>query len=226
MKRFSLTPIFLALFWSLSSCSDNDGPHADEFVSYDIVKLSSINNTGTIFDIYLPNSDEIITYTDTRGAVIDTTKVALGERLLLGYVPESVPYVSGNVKATGYRAIYNEALYVDTNDFFAKPLNTSEGIYLYSLWRTGPYLNVHGKVTYTKEGSTLMLSINGRDLDNKNPCPRLLLSYLMAEPVPNFQREFYASFDISELWDNPWCEGFEVELDNLNLEKSVFEFSK
>lgn len=215
------------LFFSIVvvSCRDDSGPYQEQFVSYDIVQfVDQSNEGGTEFSFYLPDNMNEMIYI-TSGAVIDTTKVKPGERLLLGYIPETIPHVSGHIKATGYSPIHNDALRVSERGLENEmPDWKRDGIYLYSIWRMGPFINLHGKTVYSTDGRQFMILIDRSDVDDKNPAPVLRIVNRMINPVDNFQREFYASFDLTNLWAKEWIEGATVELNNTNLPNDKFYF--
>lgn len=228
MKLLKLTSfIILALSMSLSGCNGNTGPFQEEFVSYDIVCFDNqSNNSGATFSLYKPDADVKIEYHDPISR-LDTALVKPGDRLLLGYVPEGLPYESGRVRITGYSTISNDALRVSENGVEQEmPHWRSNGIYLYSMWRTGPYLNVHGRLVYSENERTLSLVIDRHDVVDEKALPVLRLIYQSMEHLDNFEREFYASFDISALWDKDWVDGIEVRLNNTNLKQDSFIFKK
>lgn len=226
MKIFNYISLFV-LSLCMIACSENDGPYADEFVSYDIVQLVSASRAdGTVFSIYKPGSDKEILYTDARGVVIDTTKVPVGNRMLLGYVPETTPYVTGKITATGYTPIHNDTIKAFAGGDISDIGWNDNGIYVYSVWRMGPFLNIHGKVTYSTQNVRLMLLIDQKDLKDETPMPNVYLTYMMDVPADNFEREFYASFYISPLWDKEWIEGFALNVNNTNLPVNIFKFEK
>lgn len=204
------------------ACADNSGPYQEEFVAYDIVRFDGQSKSkGADFTFYMPNSDTPVCYNDPRGEIIDTLRVAPGNRLLLGYIPEKEPYVDGTIHATGYSVIRNDTLCVNqANDLDAGKLE--QGIYVYSMWRTGTYLNVHGKVTFSEDSTSISLAVNGSNL-SAGSVPRLYLDYFMENPRPNFEREFYASFDVSLLNPDDYP-GFCVEVNNTNLKQNSFTF--
>lgn len=212
--------LFLGVISGCSSKTDN----AETFISYDIVKLEAQGASGTSFVLYRPNSDDPIVYTDSR-KVINTSLVPVGNRLMLGYIPAGAPYQSGPITAQGYSVINNDTLRVYAPEVFDNDDWRRDGIYIYSIWRTGPYLNVHGKVAFT-DVAILRLGMVETDLEDNTPVPTLYLLYRMNNPVDNFEREFYASFDMSNLWENEWCEGIEVNVENTNLLQDKFIFSK
>lgn len=210
----------------MTSCG-SDGDAVSTPVSYDIVQLKSQTaEEGSVFSLYLPGSTEEIVYTDNR-AVIDTSKVAIGERLLLGYVPGGAPYVSGKVETRGYSLIQNGLLLVSMDGVDeSMPDWRRDGIYLYSIWRSGDFINVHARFTYSEKPRSLSLVVDKEDVAARNPHPTLRLVYRMDVPDENFEREGYSSFDISALWNCGWITGVTVELANTNLEIDKFSFEK
>ena len=223
MKQI-LTLLFVSIttLGVVSGCSKNV-PDSDTFVSYDIVKLESQSASGSTFVLYRPNSDEPIVYTESR-QVIDTLQVPVGNRLMLGSVPAQAPYKSGPITAKSYSVINNDTLRLYKDEVFDNDWQR-DGIYVFSIWRTGNYLNVHGKVTQTNV-AILKLGMTQTDWERQNPMPQLYLFYRMNTPTPNYQREFYASFDLSPLWLQEWCEGIELNVANTNLKQDKFIFSK
>lgn len=227
MNNFKYNILLVAgLALAAASCNDNEGPYADEFVNYDIATLSAQSkDEGSRFVLYRPDSDEEIVYTDSR-EVIDLEKVEVGQRLLLGYTCQGEPYVSGAIKATGYSPINNDTLRVYTREIIETGGWDRDPIYVYSIWRSGPYLNVHGRVTYTDDEAIFRLGIMDEEIENETAVPQLYLIYQMKDPAPNFSRDFYASFDISKLWGEGWCRGFDVNVNNSNLKQNLFQFTK
>lgn len=216
--------LLLAAAGALASCSSDVMPV--EACNYDIVCLQSQSSeTGSVFSMYLPDSDREIVYTEQR-AVIDNSAVPVGNRVMIAYFTDT-PYVSGNITVRGYSPIHNANLLMST-DGIDNTLDDwrRDGIYLYSIWRSGRYINLRARLTYSTEPRELMLVVDAADVEAKNPCPTLRLVYRLSEPVENFERQQYASFDIGVLWDAPWIEGVVVELANTNLDVDRFTFAK
>lgn len=210
----------------MSACRNDSGPYAETFVNYDIVQLAEQSEeTGAKFLLYRPEGNEPVIYTEKR-AVIDTNRVKIGNRLLLGYISENELYVSGEISATGYSPIFNSKLKYLATDSIQKLKNNQTGVFLYSIWRAGPFLNLHGKTTYTDEKALMVMCADSLDLASPNPVLSVDIIYYMDDPKENFQRDFYASFDLSEFWENPESQGLTVTLDNTNLKINTFSFSK
>lgn len=226
MKKPLYCLIALVLSLAVYSCNEKD-TFEDEFISYDIVVLSEIAKNGTTFVMYLPDNNNEIVYHDARGAVIDTNLVAVGERMLLAYIPFTEPYVTGNITAKGYSPIINGELTFNESASIASTPWDENGIYIYSIWRMGNFINVHGRATYSDAETSLSLVADKADIDSETDTPQLYLTYYMEEPKPNFERDFYASFDVSQVWGSAWCNALTVNVANTNLtNKTQFTFTK
>ncbi|MCH5247069.1 MAG: hypothetical protein J1E99_02815 [Muribaculaceae bacterium] len=227
MKKLLNSLFLISIAVLFFSCSNDSGPFEDEFVNYDIMQLVSQNKEkGTTFSFYVAGNNDEVIYTDVR-EVIDTTKVKLGDCLLLGYKTMNKPYESGNIIAIGYTPILNDKLRVSEDGVDNEmPDWKRDGIYLYSIWRMGNFINVHGRLVYSDEDKELVVVIDRKDVNQENPLPTLRLIHRTFDPVENFEREFYASFDISAIWKFDWLEGVQVELNNLNLKQDTFLFYK
>ncbi len=225
MRNLTLL-LSLAVVILLSSCSGDDAGEA-VVCNYDIVCLKDQSAaTGSVFSMYLPDSDREIIYTDSR-AVIDTAAVAIGDRLMIAYVADGVPYESGDVKVRGYNTVYNSMLMVSAGGIENTMADwRRDGIYLYSIWRSGDFINVRARLTYSSEPREFVLVVDADEIDAKVEVPVARLVHRMALPVENFERQIYSSFDIGALWHLPWIKGLKIELANTNLTTDTFTFTK
>lgn len=223
-----LSKIFSAAAFAVltlaTGCSDNEGPYSSEFESYDIVQLTANGTDATVFTMYRPDNDEPIIYTDSRNLKLGDLEI--GDRLLLGYVTEGKPYVSGPIRAVAYSLIQNDDLTVYDQPSDVPATSQVEGIYIYSVWRMGRFINVHGKTVYSDDDTNLALGVVRDDVEAQSGMLQLYLTYTMERPVENFRRDFYASFDIGEVWLQPWCNGVTVNVNNTNLPVNQFQFNK
>lgn len=219
-----LLPLFAVMSVSMS-CREDNGPYSDSFINYDIVIFESQTaEEGLSFKMYLPDSDTPIIYSDVRNS-ISLKNVSEGDRLLLGYMAEKGPYVSGPITVKGYNIIGNGTLAIVEGDRWLPDNYTSTGIYIYSLWRMGQYLNVHGRIVYDPSGASMNLVVSQSEMSG-SACPELNLIYGMKTPRDNYEREFYASYDIGSLWNDESYNGFVVNVDNTNLTTNKFSFTK
>ena len=226
MKKIISLVFGILAIAALSACRDDSGPYASQFTSYDIVVYDEYSKSGgSQYTLYRPDSDEPIVYR-APDQYIREEAIPVGDRLLLGYIPAGKPFESGDIRITGYSQIANDDLRTYTLEQLENSRWDRDPIYLSSIWRAGPYINVHGKLTYSEGDTVLRLGVTDTDLDNENPVPTLYLIYQMRYPEPNFSREFYASFFIGDLWHESWCEGVRVVLNNDNLQQNEFTFTK
>lgn len=218
--------IIAAISMLCVSCAEGDnGPSVA--CSYDIVCLGSQTaEHGSVFSMYLPDSDREIVYTESR-AVIDTSVVKVGDRLMLGYVPEGKPYESGRVTVKGYTPIHNSPLMVSSGGVENElPDWRRDGVYLYSIWRAGDYINVRARLTYSDKPREFVLVVDTDEIRAKVPVPTARLVHRLEVAKPNFERQVYTSFDISPLWWQTWIKGLRVLVSNTNLETDTFIFTK
>lgn len=217
MKKY--LSLIIVMLLSLTSCSD-DNP-SNSAVLYDIVCLEDDSDTGSVFTLCKPGSDELITLTARQR--LDTRIVAPGDRLLLMYVSQSgEAYRSGEITAKGYGKIVNGELNVTDGEEIADL--EREPIYLLSAWRAGKYLNVHVRLPYQEGPRDLTLAMPATQTSSN--CPDIYLVNASETDVATFSRAYYASFDISQLVNDPHVEGFTLHLNNSNLNLDEIRFDK
>ncbi len=59
-----------------------------------------------------------------------------------------------------------------------------------------------------------------------SPTPDIYLVHTMAQPSDYHDRVYYASFDISDIWERPDVTGVRLLIANSNLDKGIFTFNK
>lgn len=215
-----LMSLITAVMTVVTGCSDGDEP-SEEAILYDIVCLEKDSGEGSVFSVSKPGNDENIILTTPQR--VDTRIVAVGERLLLMYVPQSgVAYQSGAVSVRGYGRIVNGELAVtegaETAGWDRDP------VYLLSAWRAGRYLNIHARLPYDENPRAFMLAMPETQVDGRYP--DIYLVHALEADVTTFSRAYYASFDISQIIDDPDTEGFTLHLNNSNLRLDEIRFEK
>lgn len=214
-----LAVVFPALV--LSSCNEDEGNPNTRMALYDIVTFESTGAEGSVFT-FQKSGDSPLIKLDAIGFELDTEKVSLGSRVLLGYYPKSgEAYVSGKIDVSGVGLINNDTTVVrpiERYDWQANP------VYLYALWRTGKYLNLHARLEYSSEPRMFGLVVDSLTLDDEIP-QLYVVHNLMGQPE-NFERETYASFDIENVWNRPGCQGITVYVEDLNLGQDEYTFMK
>lgn len=220
MKKILFLITILPAMMSLTACSDDDNP-SDSIELYDIVRLESVTEKGSVFTLCKPASDDEITLVAPQ--IVNTKLVAEGERLLIMYVPDSrEAYRSGSVTLKGYGTIINgELKHGDDEDIDGWE---SDPVYLLSAWRSGKYLNIHARLQYGVKPQNFNLVMPDEQSGGKYP--DLYLVYSRDADVTTFSRAYYASYDISELVEDSDVEGFTLHLNNSNLKLDEIKFDK
>ena len=224
MKK-SLLHIVIALTIALplallsSGCRDGN---MNEVVptTYDIVCLNQVSKSLTVFTLTKPGNRDLISY--TCNGQFDTTYVKVGQRMLLAYhIPNGgVPYRSGNIEPIGYSLITNDKLrrgnISDVENWDRDP------VYMISAWMSQDYLNIRARLPYDTKERLLAVMVDESSLDNEYPDCYLI--HRLEEPVNTFERNYYTSFDMSALRKLPACKGFNLILNNSNLQRDTYKF--
>lgn len=202
-----------------ASCSNDDGDPTSEVTLYDIVCLESVSKAGTTFTLTKPQGSSVITY--KTPLVLDTTRIKVGERFMLAYrTSNQAPYLSGNITPVGYSLITNDTLragYISKVDNWDR-----DPVYLLSSWMSQDYLNLRARLPYDTEPRLLAVMIDSLTLDNAYP--DCYLVHRLKEPVNTFERSYYISIDMKGLRKLPSCQGFNLILNNSNLERDTYRF--
>lgn len=227
MKRTVWTLLYVATLLfavSLTSCRDDDGPFADKAVLTDIAVVMESADGAARFAVQkgedTPSATLIV-----PSLTLNDKEFPVGDRLLLSYHysdPTTPAYSSGEVSVDGIAKINNDVLRIDPID--AHPNWDKTPIYLYSIWRTGCYINVNSRLTYSTTTRTFMLMVDKATVDDE--VPELYLVHDIKDAPDNFTRHNYASFDISALWNRPTCKGVNINVASTNNPQKSFTFNK
>lgn len=211
--------LILTLAVILAACRDTDGPEEVNPTVYDIVCLRSMDDSGSVFTMTKPDDNRIITYTAREH--IDTTVVHVGDRLLLAYRPKSGrPYESGQIQARGYSTVYNDRLRIGQIDRIEEW--DRDPVYMLSAWMSENYLNLRARLTYDTKPRTFLVMVDSATIDRERPVCYLI--HRMAEPTVNFERATYMSIDMSSLRKLDGCRGFELRLNDSNMDTDILSF--
>lgn len=205
----------------LTSCGEDgvDGPV--DMTCTDIVTfIGNKDGRATFVFRKVDDSPEI---TLTSQAAIDTTDVAPGARVLLRYIPDNnLPYTSGPITMLGGSLI--SLSLIDTEWHNAYDQWDKDKVYVYSIWRSGSYINTHIRLTYTSEPRVFCMAADPATIDSA--WPDVYLVHIIPGENDNHDRAYYASFDIGELWSRSTVEGIRLHVANSNLDKQIFTFTK
>lgn len=219
-RLFSLLAVALSLI--TASCSDDDGIDGPvDMQLWDIVTYegSGTDGKGSVFTLRQVDDSPLVTLTSTAGI----REIDPQTRLMIRYIPENgKAYTSGPVRLLGASKINNgtaETEWKEEYDGWNR-----DKVFLYSVWRTGSYMNFHVRLTYSTDARIFKLVADPSTLDTEYP--DLYLVHIMAEVTDYHDRAYFASFDIEDVWNSPKTRGVRIHLANTNLDKDIFTFHK
>lgn len=216
-------PIILLMITAVamvSGCGDDDNVPTTSPTTYDIVCLSEVGDHGTVFTLTKPQSSRLISY--SVNARLDTTKIKLGDRIMLAYQTTSQPpYKSGAITPVGYSLINNDSLY--TGNITKIPHWDSDPVYIISAWMSEDYLNMRVRLPYISDSRVLGVML---DLPTVNSeYPDCYLVHQLVEPINTFDRSYYISVDMRVLQKLPNCHGFNLKVNNSNMDIDTYTFT-
>lgn len=204
----------------MTSCGVDDGVDGPVAIRlWDIVTYEGSDSQGSVFTFRQVDDSPLITLT----APVKFESLEPGTRLAISYIPESgKAYTSGPVKLVSASKITQSKLETEWNDDYA--LWDKDPVYVYSMWRSGSYINLDSKLTYTSEPRIFRLVVDPATSDSESP--KLYLVHILPDDTDNHDRAYIASFDISDLWVRPNVREVRVHVANSNLNKDIFTFKK
>ena len=218
-----LTHAFITAIMTLTlgSCGEDgvDGPV--EMTCTDIVTFAgNIGNRATFTFQKMDDSPEI---TLTAQSALSAAVVEPGTSMLISYIPhDNMSYTSGPVTLLGGRQVTQSSVVTEWREEYDNW--DKDKVYVYSAWRTGKYINVHVRLTYSPEPRLFCLAEAPSSAGTA--WPDVYLVHAMDGEVDNHDRAYYASFDINEVWARPEVEGIRLHIANSNLDKQIFTFAK
>lgn len=228
MKQLSNFLLILFMSFAFIACSNDDKNNEPDLTGneiYDIVTFvgnPQSNNNNSVFQFQKENDSRLTTLRATNIA-LDSTTIKVNTRLLLAYNPESGMHnVDDNITVKGYSIVFNDS--IRTGDITKLPNWDFNPIFVNSILRSGTYLNIHCGLTYSYEPSGFILLIDAETINN--PMPDVYLSYQKGDDRESYNKEFYASIDISNLWNRPSCKGFTLHVNDSNFGNNTIEFKK
>ena len=221
---FSAIPLLLgvlSLALTLPSCSDDsgvDGPVEMQF--WDIVTYEgSPSGGGSTFPFQQVDDSPLITLTSTSSL----KDVKEGERMAVRYIPESgQAYTSGAIRLLSASKITQSPVEIEWKEEYDEWKR--DKVYVYSVWRSGNYINFHVRLTYDTEPRLFRLVADPSTIESD--IPDIYLVHIMAKETDYHDRAYLASFDIGELWTRQNLRGVRIHVANSNLDKDIFTFTK
>lgn len=225
MKRLMCyVVVMMALSIGFVSCEDDEVvmPEYPNETFYDIATFLGNSQDNAVFELQKDEDSEPVRLTAV-GVYLDTTSIKPDMRVLIGYVPKSgAAYVSDKITLVGVGRIFNDVSHnvnlADYPDWDGTP------IHLLSMWRTGKYINIHCQVVYDKTGARFGLLVDETTIDNEYPDAYLV--YIPEGDPDSYNKNLYASIDISEVWYRRGCKGINIHLNNSNLGEDTFRYIK
>lgn len=223
-RRWRMLIMSIAVLAALAGCRDNDGPFASSARLTDIAEVVDAPEGGSRFAVMQgEDSEPAILYAPDYS--LNDTDFPVGSRLLLIYHypdPATPAYSSGNITVDAVAKINNDLLRVDP--IADHPEWDSSPVYLYAVWRSGNFINVHSRLTYSTSSRQFMLMVDKPTVDDD--FPDLYLVHDIHDAPDSFTRQNYASFDISSLWKRKSCKGVRVNIASTNIPQKSFIFNK
>lgn len=224
LKNYLLL-LCLGIFATACMSDDNDSPTIDDTTMCDIVSFvgnPQSNNNRSVFQ-FQKEGDSRLTTLRANNIALDTTSTKVNTRVMLYYTPESGMHnVDDNVTVKSIAQVFNDS--VRTGDVTKLPDWDYNPIYVNAIWRSGTYLNINCGLTYSYEPSAFMLMVDATTVDN--PYPDLYLTYHKGDDRESFFKNFYASIDISRIWNKSTCKGFTLHVNDSNFGNNEITFKK
>lgn len=203
---------------SLMSCSDDAESNDQAFLS-DIVTVESTGDSGSRFTFRRYGDSPLITLTAPGLRLDDKT---VGRRVLLRYYPESgKPYTDGGIRPLAISAVNCDTTVIRPVERYDWNANA---VFLNAIWRSGDYINVHLRAVYSDKPRYFSLMVDSLTLTA--PVPQVYLVHNTLGAPDSYMREIYASFDITNVWGLPGCDGIEIHVNDSNLKKEIYKFNK
>lgn len=205
----------------LYSCSDDTGVDGGVIPEiWDIATYAGpLPSGGSSFSMRQVNDSPLITLTYS-GVLED---IAPGTRMAIHFIAiNGKAYESGPIKLLQASKITQgevETQWSEDYDDWQR-----DKVFLYSIWRTGSYINFNVKLTYTTEPRIFKLVADPATLDSDSPV--LYLVHILPREIDNHDRTYLASFDISPIWNRDDLKSISVRVANSNLNKDIFTFTK
>ena len=207
---------------TLASCSDSsDEPGVSMFQN--IVTFTGNGATAAYFE-YQEYEDSPAVTLAVRGP-LNEKKVALGTRLLMTYsLPADVKYGEdcSDVTLRGLQTIYTDTA---TTVDHATALAAQAPIYVTTLYRSGPYINLY---CYMPSLPSRKYFIVADESSIGADTVKMYLSTRVPEESPTYNSTQVASIHLGELWTkSPTGQIFSLEVNNTNnVYRRRFNFTK
>ncbi len=221
MRQIFVILLGLMLPLLMSGCREEGIDGTVEMTLYDIVTFNG--NIDGRADFTLVKVDDTPEINLTADRSLDVEQDRIPGRMLISYIPAGgKAYESGPVTLLSASLINSADVLTTWHDEYDGW--DSDGVYLYSIWRSGRYINIHVRLTYTVEPRVFCMAADPSTL--LSDYPDIYLVHILESPVDSHDRAYYASFDLSPVWDSDNVKGVRIHIANTNLDKQIFTFEK
>lgn len=209
---------------ALPSCMNHDtvdGP-VKRYLT-DIATYAGADSAGgTLFELQRADDSPLVRLS-WPGRFKDDVALNPGQRLLIQYYPLSgVAYQTGPIELRGASLITCDTIRQGAIGDF--PQWNRDKVYVYSLWRTGQYLNMHCRLAYSTTPRTFALVV-----DDSTASAARRQAYVVRQldtVAPGHDREYYVSWWIGPVWRRDDVRALDVHVANSNMPQTVYTFSK
>lgn len=214
--KSTITALALALLTLATACNSNDPDDGDKYF-LDIVTLESNGDAGAVMTLQKMGDSPLITLISNQR--FNPEEFQAGKRVVIYYHPQSnVQYESGPV--TVQKALQTLGEGNPAKESTAEATNhwASAQVQIAALWRTGKYLNIIFQAKSVGEPRQCDLFIDSKTEGAETPN-----LHLVFEGSPGAMAEyftFYASYDISKVWDAETTKGIRVYFADLSVSGS------
>lgn len=200
----------------ITSCNSDSPGGLEEEPLYDFATLTGVNDNGSTLEVIRQGDEQPCTF--TTPLKVDTTRIPVGDRLLITYVNSNgVSYVSGPINLYRYQQVLNGDIEIGTSTEWNSWRTNDVSIYYAT--RTGKYINVMANVYVLNAPKTFTIVADKETLNDEYP--NVYLVFLSDTNLEGSMRSGYASWDISKVWDLPTCKGIKLHMANIVGDKVV-----
>ncbi len=205
---------------SCSSDGEKSGDGLPSDMCADFATFENTSGNGSVFTLRKSGDSELITL--TAPVRIDVGKIKPETRLIIYYTPSGgqMPYESGPIDLYGITAIQNGT--PEPTPLAKIESWTSQSMKMVSLTRSGEYLDVWAELSLDARPERFTLALDEATADSAYP--ELYLVFTSDSQIGRV-RQYYASFDLSDIWDLASCEGVKIRYLGGSGEETV-TFSK
>lgn len=192
----------------LCGCNSSDPDEGHKYVAFNIVTYEGTSESGvTTFSFYAIDDSPMLTLTCKW---VPDKPLERGTRLLVAYATDT-PGESGPITLKAVSLIYGNRIVVGSG---ADDWST-EKVWVNSIWRTGPYINLDCLMQYASGKRVLELSADSTTFGSA--CPVFYLEARGVDnPVAPFDQRIYGSWDIDSVWNLPGVTGIKVCVNDQN----------